>query len=70
MKVLKFFLGLALIGLIWCDASDASDASNDIETIKTLVMQIFQWYKNEMTTIRSEPIKIGDSCFMAGHTCS
>ena len=52
MKVLKFFLGLALIGLIWCDASDASDASNDIETIKTLVMQIFQWYKNEMQTVR------------------
>ena len=50
LKLFKCFLYLALFGRVWCKAS--GDASKDIETIKSLVMQIFQWYKNEMTTIR------------------
>lgn len=29
-----------------------NEAAQDIQAIKTLVTQIFQWYKNEMQTVR------------------
>jgi len=52
-KKMQQFKSLILIfSILIGTASADNEASRDIQTIKTLVTQIFQWYKNEMQTLR------------------